>query len=87
MLKQHLELLHTPNNNKNMQSRAPKYDESVLNVQGIENAMYAAKCYAECLKNEETESNCTMLLYGPLYALRIFRANWMRRAIAGSIFT
>ncbi|MDR1830570.1 MAG: AAA family ATPase [Candidatus Fibromonas sp.] len=65
VLKQHLELLHTPNNNKNMQSRAPKYDESVLNVQGIENAMYAAKCYAECLKNKETESNCTMLLYGP----------------------
>ena len=65
VLKQHLELLCTQSNHKNTQSRAPKYDESVLNVHGMEKAVYAAKCYAECLKNKETDSNCTMLLYGP----------------------
>ena len=65
VLKQHLELLCTQSNHKNTQSRAPKYDESVLNVHGMESALYAAKCYAQCLKNKETDSNCTMLLYGP----------------------
>jgi SpoVK/Ycf46/Vps4 family AAA+-type ATPase len=64
VLKQHSELLGLRNSYKNMQSRAPKYDESVLNVQGMEKAIYAAKCYAELLKNKKTESNCTMLLYG-----------------------
>ncbi|MDR2580000.1 MAG: ATP-binding protein [Fibromonadaceae bacterium] len=65
VLKQHLELLCTESNHKNTLSRAPKYDESVLNVHGLENALHAAKCYAEYLKNKETDSNCTMLLYGP----------------------
>jgi len=65
VLKQHLELLCTQSNYKNTQSKAPKYDENVLNVHGMENALHAAKCYAQCLKNKETESNCTMLLYGP----------------------
>jgi SpoVK/Ycf46/Vps4 family AAA+-type ATPase len=64
MLKQHTELLGFKNNYKNTQSRAPRYDESVLNVQGMEEALQAAKCYAQLLKNKETESNCTMLLYG-----------------------
>ena len=64
VLKQHTELLGFENNYKNTQSRAPKYDESVLNVQGMEKALHAAKCYAELLRNKETESNCTMLLYG-----------------------
>ncbi|MDR2581993.1 MAG: ATP-binding protein [Fibromonadaceae bacterium] len=64
VLKQHTELLGFENSCKNTQSRAPKYDESILNVQGMEKALHAAKCYAELLKNKETESNCTMLLYG-----------------------
>ena len=64
MLKQHTELLGFKNSYKNTQSRAPRYDESVLNVQGMEEALQAAKCYAQLLKNKETESNCTMLLYG-----------------------
>jgi SpoVK/Ycf46/Vps4 family AAA+-type ATPase len=64
VLKQHTELLGLKSNYKNTQSRAPKYDESLLNVQGIDRAMHAAKCYAELLRNKETESNCTMLLYG-----------------------
>ncbi len=64
VLKQHTELLGFENSYKNTQSRAPKYDESVLNVQGMERALHAAKCYAQLLKNKETESNCTMLLYG-----------------------
>jgi SpoVK/Ycf46/Vps4 family AAA+-type ATPase len=64
VLKQHLELLGLENNCRNTQSRAPKYDESVLNVQGMEHALHAAKCYAQCLRNKETESNCTMLLFG-----------------------
>ena len=64
VLKQHSDLLGLRNNYKNMQSRAPKYDESVLNVQGMDNAIHAAKSYAELLRNKKTESNCTMLLYG-----------------------
>jgi transitional endoplasmic reticulum ATPase len=64
VLKQHTELLGFENSHKNTQTRAPRYDESVLNVQGMEKALHAAKCYAQLLKNKETESNCTMLLYG-----------------------
>ena len=64
VLKQHSELLGLQNNYKNMQSRAPKYDDGILNVHGIDRAVHAAKCYAQQLKNKETESNCTMLLYG-----------------------
>ena len=65
VLKQHLELLCAKSSYKNTLSRAPKYDESVLNVEGMENALHAAKCYAQYLKNQETDGNCTMLLYGP----------------------
>jgi len=65
VLKQHTELLGLRNDYKNTQTRAPKYDESVLNVEGMDNAINAAKSYAELLKDKKTESNCTMLLYGP----------------------
>jgi SpoVK/Ycf46/Vps4 family AAA+-type ATPase len=64
VLKHHSELLGFRNNYKNVQSRAPEYDESVLNVKGIDNAVNAAKSYAELLRNKKTDSNCTMLLYG-----------------------
>ncbi|MDR0517444.1 MAG: ATP-binding protein [Fibromonadaceae bacterium] len=64
VLKQHSELLGFENSYKNTQSHAPRYDENVLNVQGMEKAVHAAKCYAQLLKNKDTESNCTMLLYG-----------------------
>jgi len=64
VLKQHTELLGLRNEYKNTQTRALKYDESILNVKGIENAINAAKSYAELLKDKKTESNCTMLLYG-----------------------
>ena len=64
VLKQHTELLGIRNDYKNTQTRAPKYDESILNVDGIENAINAAKSYAELLRDKKTESNCTMLLYG-----------------------
>jgi len=64
VLKQHVGLLGDSHTTK-PQTRAPKYDETVLNVPGMDKAVYAAKCYARLLRNNDTESNCTMLLYGP----------------------
>jgi len=47
------------------QSRAPRYDVSVLNIPRLDETMHSARCYAEKLKIRQADGNMTMLLYGP----------------------